>query len=253
VRGYNGGPNGIALEHTRSYWTKYKLAKQAILAAAGADGHADIHVVMPGETLSLVARQHLVSLPELITLNPEVNAVAMHVGTLLRLPQGTSIVSPLTRRSSSDVKDALDTITDNSRDSSTTCSSRSSQGRRHVVEQGEYLGCIAAMHEVTVPQLLDANPALAVNPNMLFVGMTVRLPPSTLCETQSDVAAVDHRPQRQRLWWAKHAVRGVLGLIKRAVEQGHAHPRFGVAVLASSALVAPLRSRLHTHAAQQHM
>jgi LysM repeat protein len=243
VRGYNGGPNGIALEHTRSYWTKYKLAKNAILAVAGADGHDDHHVVMPGETLSLVARHYLVSLPELVLLNPEVNTVGkLHVGTLLCLPQGTCIGS---RRSSSvtcsEFKDALDDIRDVRSDSSVTCSARSSYSshERHVVEEGEYLGCIAAMHQVTVQQLLDANPALAVNPNMLWIGMTLRVPPSDHYETLcAQAAADDPPPPRQRLWWAKHSVGRILGRINRGIQQAHAHPGFGVAVLASSALVA---------------
>lgn len=234
MRGYNGGPNGIARGHTRSYWTKFELAKHAILSVAGADGHADIHVVLPGETLSLVARHHMVSLPELLMLNPEVNTVGtLHVGTLLRLPQGTCIGQPVSQRSACDLVDPMDVICRRSLSSTTSseiCSGSLGSSMRHVVEQGEYLGCIAAKYEVTVQQLLDANPALAFNPNMLWVGMTLWVPPSAHDQTtcaQSTQAAVDKlQPPRQRLWWAKHAVRGILGLglIKRVTSFSRASP-----------------------------
>jgi LysM repeat protein len=42
---------------------------------------------MPGDNMAKVARQYMISLPEIIALNNEAKPMALRVGQMLRLPQ----------------------------------------------------------------------------------------------------------------------------------------------------------------------
>ncbi|WZN67325.1 LysM domain-containing protein [Chloropicon roscoffensis] len=91
VRGYNGGPNGINLAATESYWQKYQAALGLVVGEAGTAAAAQsgrVHVVVQGDTLYGIAKRAGVPLEELVSANPGVDPQRLRIGQELTIPAG---------------------------------------------------------------------------------------------------------------------------------------------------------------------
>jgi len=107
------------------------------------------HVVRAGETLNGIARQHHVTLPELLAANPEIrNADLIRVGQILRIPADTA--APVSESASAVLE-------------------------VHIVQTGDTLTALALQHHITLAALLAVNPQVT-NPNMISVGQRIFIP-----------------------------------------------------------------------------
>lgn len=103
------------------------------------------YVVRPGDTLFTIARAHNVPLTEIYRLNPDINAAALRVGDIIRLPGG---IVPPPPPSEVNVYN-------------------------YVVRPGDTVFSIARAHNTTVPEVYALNPGLEYR--TLRVGDVVRL------------------------------------------------------------------------------
>jgi len=103
-----------------------------------------IHVVQPGEALSIIAEKYGITLAELVSVNRIANPNLVSPGTRLVIPGLTA----------AELK-AANQIT-------------------HVVQAGESLGSIAARYGVTAAALAEAN--RIANPNLIRVGDRLIIP-----------------------------------------------------------------------------
>ena len=86
-----GGPNGINLTATESYWQKYQAALGLVVGEAGTAAAAQsgrVHVVVQGDTLYGIAKRAGVPLEELVSANPGVDPQRLRIGQELTIPAG---------------------------------------------------------------------------------------------------------------------------------------------------------------------
>ncbi len=99
-----------------------------------------IHVVKPGESIYLIAKQYKVSPQKIISDNELENPEQLVIGQTLVILEGN---------------------------------------RSHKVVSGENLYSISRDYKLTVEELLYANPQIA-NPSMIFAGQIISIPPRTI-------------------------------------------------------------------------
>lgn len=151
----------------------WEQARKAIYRTSGAPvaqqtAQNGRHVVMPGETVSELAVRYRVPAGDLIALNSLKRPYHIHVGQVLRLPDGQRRPAP------------------------------AGDGRTYVVARGDTLSGIAAAHGARLGDLVALNPGL--DPARLSVGSRIRLPATAggtqlaSRSAQSAPAAVASRP-----------------------------------------------------------
>ena len=123
------------------------------------------HTVVAGDTLSKIARDNDVSLDALLAANPQItNPNAISVGQVINLPvqsatsdSATSTPSPVyTGPGSSEYTGGL-------------------PSSQYTVVAGDTISKIARVNDVSVDELLAANPQIT-NPNAISVGQVINLP-----------------------------------------------------------------------------
>lgn len=129
-------------------------------SSADSGGATRTYTVEAGDTLSKIAYQFGVTVPELVRLNNIANANIITVGAVLVIPAGNS--------SSSAVKDGA----------TTTASTPATAGSNalHLVSAGETLSSIAKQYGVTVEALARANGI--ADANVLMTGTLLKVPGS---------------------------------------------------------------------------
>lgn len=95
VRGYNGGPNGINIDATAHYWSKYQRAKQLILDLKAKAGTSDTDgfekskgyvEVAKGDTLYAIAKRTGFALADIERANPGINPHLLSIGQTIVIP-----------------------------------------------------------------------------------------------------------------------------------------------------------------------
>lgn len=99
--------------------------------------------IKSGDTLYKIAKYYNISLDDLVEANPSIDPDKLAVGQTICIPLATPPV---------------------------TCQGQAT----HTIEEGDTLYQIAQMHNVTVGQLLNANPG--INPRALLVGQVICIP-----------------------------------------------------------------------------
>ena len=120
-----------------------------------------IYIVQPGDTFWRIARNHRISLTELLAVNPRVNPARLSIGQRIRIPLAASRSRPAaptvtraraTPRPSSPERDVL----------------------TYVVKPGDTIWRIAAEYGVAARSLMKIN--RIGQPNMLVVGQVLVIP-----------------------------------------------------------------------------
>ena len=108
-----------------------------------------VHSVRAGEALAGIARQHSISLRELLDANPDItNPNLIRVGQQLRIPSGPGTA---------------------------TASGEGTPLEVYTIESGDTLSAIALQRHITLDALLNVNPQLT-SPNALRIGQQIFIP-----------------------------------------------------------------------------
>ena len=118
------------------------VGQELVIPLAPGTGAAFLHVVQPGDTLSIIARRYNTTVTEVAQLNRLTNPALIHVGQRLELPPREAGVRL--------------------------------GGAIYVVQQGDTMANIAAHYGVTVWEVAQANHIS--NPNLIRAGQRLLLP-----------------------------------------------------------------------------
>ncbi|NDJ59585.1 MAG: glycosyltransferase [Chloroflexi bacterium] len=141
----------------------------SLYAVSGQDtpntADATEHVIREGDSLWAVSRIYDVTLEELLEINPDIDPYALPVGTVVQLPGAEAPV----RQSVGGRSDRPLT-----RPSQVVTPAPAAPLEEYVIEVGDSLWAISLQFDVTLDELLAANPEL--DPYALSIGQRVRIP-----------------------------------------------------------------------------
>lgn len=119
---------------------------------------SETYTIQPGDSLSKIAREHGMSLDVLIKANPQIdNPNLIHPGLVIKIPMKT-------------LKKAKAKVFKNKAHAAATT---------YEVKPGDYLSKIAAEHNISLQELIKANPKLKDNPSLIHPGQKIVIPPRT--------------------------------------------------------------------------
>lgn len=125
----------------------------AIMLFASLAFASSTYTVVKGDTMSKIASKHDISLNQLIKANPGIkNPSLIYVGQKITIPDGAS-----------------------------------QKLVKYTVQRGDTMYRIAAKYEISLPELLKANPQIS-SPSMIYVGQVITIPDaSPLSQHERDV------------------------------------------------------------------
>lgn len=140
------------------------------------ESNSFVHTVRRGETLYGIGKMYNVSVAEIKEFNPGVTS-KLNVGDKLNIPQkGKKVTTTTSKANVSDKADSKKTVAD-------------SDYIFHTIASGETLYAISGKYDVTVKEIIRANPG--IKPNKLYKGSVIRIPvKQVVAETIQDQEAV---------------------------------------------------------------
>lgn len=129
--------------------TYSSLTSTSSVVSETTDSSTRTYTVVEGDTLATISRQFDTSTRELLAVNPDVRSTRLQSGVTLTIPESSG-------------------------DAGTNVSP---QPQTYQVQGGDTLGSIASRHNMTVNELIRANPT--VRPNRLQVGQQLSIPGGT--------------------------------------------------------------------------
>ena len=125
-----------------------------------------IHIVQPGETLYLIARQYGVSWPAIMQAN-HLPSTTIYAGQALIIPDGQTLSTPAPAAQTTPL------------DSTAAAPASTS----YTVQRGDSLSAIARQFGLTTPDLIAANPLS--NPSLIFAGQVLVIPAGGIAPSAS--------------------------------------------------------------------
>ena len=125
------------------------------------ESNSFVHTVRRGETLYGIGKMYSVSVAEIKEFNPGVTS-KLNVGDKLNIPQkGKKVATTTSKGNVSDKADSKKVVAD-------------SDYIFHTIASGETLYAISGKYNVTVKEIIRANPG--IKPNKLYKGSVIRIP-----------------------------------------------------------------------------
>lgn len=164
----------------------------------------ETHAVRQGETLSKIARKHLISFAEILKANPQIeDPDQIQVGQQISLPteketsshihkvekgetlfgiaQKYGLSLPVLLKANPQIKNP-DLIRIGER-INLSSAEKDTEVSVHRIKEGETLSGIAGQHSIPISKILNANPEIK-NPDMIRAGESVRIPEAVDAYTQ---------------------------------------------------------------------